>query len=46
MNEQRQPYDEAFLADCARIHRQWHECAKPPGRTVYGRASGNRSRSA
>jgi hypothetical protein len=22
------PYDEAFLEDCARIHRQWHERAK------------------
>jgi steroid Delta-isomerase len=28
MPEPRRPYDEAFLADCARIHRQWHERAK------------------
>ena len=28
MNEQRQPYNEAFLKDCARIHEQWHERAK------------------
>ncbi len=28
MPAQRRPYDEAFLDDCARIHRQWHERAK------------------
>jgi len=24
MNAKPQPYDEAFLRDCARIHREWH----------------------
>ena len=28
MNVQRQAPDDAFLADCARIHREWHERAK------------------
>lgn len=28
MNQQRAAYNDTFLADCARIHRQWHECAK------------------
>ncbi len=28
MNEHKQPYDRAFLADCDRIHREWHERAK------------------
>jgi steroid Delta-isomerase len=28
MNGRRQPYNEAFLKDCARIHEQWHERAK------------------
>ncbi|MGB7077034.1 MAG: nuclear transport factor 2 family protein, partial [Xanthobacteraceae bacterium] len=28
MSVERQPYNEAFLKDCERIHRQWHEYAK------------------
>jgi steroid Delta-isomerase len=28
MNEQRRPYNDAFLGDCARIHQEWHKRAK------------------
>lgn len=28
MNEQRSAFAEVFARDCARIHAQWHECAK------------------